>query len=396
MKILLLTQVVPYPPDSGPKIKTYHVLRWLASRHDVTLVSFARNRAELEAAEALRPLCRAVHTVPLHRSRRLDGLALARSIVDPRPLVMLRDESAPMRRLLAGLVDREAFDLVHADQLNMAQFALGLDGPPAVLDLHNAVWTIFARMAATAHGPRRWMLLREAARLRRYEGQVCRQAAAVLAVSETDRLALQEVAGPVPIDVVPIAVDVREQPIVKRDTDASAALSVATMFWPPNVDGVCWFGREVYPHVRREHPGAPFFVVGARPAREVRDLAAQQPGMVVTGYVPELQPYQRKTAAFVVPLRSGSGMRVKILEAFSNGLPVVSTSIGYEGIDARPDEHLLVADEPRSFADAVVRLVRDRSVGTRLVEAGRHLAEQLYDWRSVCPAIDVTYERALA
>lgn len=395
MKILLLTQVVPFPPDSGPKIKTYHVLRWLAREHDVTLVSFARSQSELEAAAALRPLCRAVHTVPLHRSRAWDALALARSVSDPRPLVMLRDESAPMRRLLGELVDREAFDLVHADQLNMAQFALGLGGRPAVLDLHNAVWTIFARLARTARGPRRYLLLRETARLRRYEAEVCRKAAAVLAVSETDRTALQEVAGPVPIDVVPIAVDVGEQPIVTRDTDASAALSVATMYWPPNVDGVCWFGREIYPRVRREHPAAPFYVVGARPAREVRELAAQQPGMVVTGYVPELAPFHRKTAAFVVPLRSGSGMRVKILEAFARGLPVVSTTIGYEGIDAQNGEHLLVGDEPAEFAGAVGRLVGEPQLGARLVEGGRHLAERLYDWRAVCPAIGATYARAL-
>lgn len=396
MNILLLTQVVPFPPDSGPKIKTYHMLRWLASEHDVTLVSFARNQAEEAAAQALKPLCRAVHTVPLQRSRALDALALARSVSDPRPLVMLRDESAPLRRLLAGLVEREAFDLVHADQLNMAQFALDLGGLPAVLDLHNAVWTIFARLARTAHGPRRWMLLRETARLRRYEAEVCRRAAAVLAVSDADRAALQQVAGPVPIDVVPIAVDVREQPLVARDADANAALSVATMYWPPNVDGVCWFGREIYPQVRREHPSAPFYVVGARPAREVRELAAQQPGVVVTGYVPELEPYHRKTAAFVVPLRSGSGMRVKILEAFARGLPVVSTTIGCEGIDARDDEQLLIADEPQQFAEAVGRLVRDRQLGDRLVQGGRQLAERLYDWRAVCPAINATYARAVA
>jgi len=278
----------------------------------------------------------------------------------------------------------------------MAQFAHDRDGPPVVLDLHNAVWTIFDRMARAARGPKRWLLLRERARLRRYEGAACRRAAAVVAVSEADRAALQQVAGDVPIDVVPIAIDVRAQPIIDRDPGARAALSVATMFWPPNVDGVCWFGRDIYPRIQQRRPDSTFLVVGARPAQPVLDLAVRQPGIVVTGYVDDLAPYQRQAAAFVVPLRSGSGMRVKILEAFTRGLPVVSTTIGYEGIAARPDEHLLVADDPAGFADAVLRLMHDQSLSRRLVEAGRALAEQLYDWRAVCPALATTYARAVA
>jgi len=395
MKILLLTQVVPFPPDSGPKIKTYHVLNWLAQQHDVTLVTFVRSEADVAAARQLSPLCRAVHTVPLRRSRAQDARAVLRTLADPRPLVLLRDESSEMRALLRRLVREQSFDLVHADQLNMAPFAFGLDGLPVVLDLHNAVWTIVDRLARAARGPKRWLLMLERSRLRRYEGWACRNASGVLAVSEADRAALREVAGDVPIGVVPIAIDVKDRPFMRREVDANALLSVATMFWPPNVDGVCWFGREIYPQVRRDSPDTPFYVIGARPARQVRELAKQQ-GVVVTGYVEDLAPYHRQTAAFVVPLRSGSGMRVKILEAFATGLPIVSTSIGYEGIDAAPSEHLLVADDPRSFADSVLSLVGDRGLGERLAERGRLLAEQRYDWRSACPAIEATYRRAVA
>lgn len=396
MKILLLTQIVPNPPDSGPKIKTHYMLRWLSQEHDVTLVTFVRSASDVGAASELRSICREVHTVPLHRSRARDAQALARSFVERKPFVLLRDESPELRALLRQLTNQQAFDLVHADQLNMVPFAMDLGGLPAVLDLHNAVWTILDRMARAAHGPKRWFLLLERERVRRYEAWACRNAAAVLAVSETDRDALRAVAGDVPIDVVPIAVDVRGQPLIQRAPDANAALSVATMFWPPNVDGVCWFGREVFPQVNRQQPDAPFYVVGARPAKAVLNLASKQPGVIVTGYVPDLEPYQRKTAAFVVPLRSGSGMRVKILDAFARGLPIVSTTIGYEGIDAQPGHHLLAADDPQSFADSVLTLLRDRRVGQRLVEAGRHLAETRYDWRAVCPAIATTYARARA
>src|SRR4051812_30775933 len=198
MRILLLTLVVPNPPDSGPKIKTHYLLRYLAQRHAVTLVSFVRSAEEIAAAEALAGLCEAVYTIPMRRSRLRDAGYLLASLVSQRPFLMLRDESMAMRQLLRGLVAREQFDLVHADQLNMAQFALDT-GLPTVLDQHNAVWTIFQRLARQERGLKRLMLELEWRRLKRYEGRVCRASAAVMAVSAEDSAALHAAGGPAAI-----------------------------------------------------------------------------------------------------------------------------------------------------------------------------------------------------
>jgi len=401
MRILLLTQILPYPPDSGPRVKTFYLLKDLARRHEVTLVSLVRSAEEAAGVEALRGLCHAVYTVSLRRSRVRDAYHLLRSLLAGDSFLMRRDDSPKLRTLLAELTARERFDIVHADQLNMAQFALSLPAGARVLDEHNAVWTIVQRMAAHSSYARRLLLELEGRRLRRYEAAICARFDALLTVSAPDLAFLQLAAAEAGValpsaSVIPIAVDAHGAPPVEREPNPLTILSMATMFWPPNVDGVLWFAREVYPLVRRAVPAARFIVMGARPPATVRQLAAEDPSISVTGYVADPRPYLEQTAALIVPVRAGGGMRVKILEALARGLPIVSTTIGYEGIALTPGEHLLVGDTPADFAAALVQLLRDPGLGRSLAAAGRRVAEEAYDWHAINPRVDAVYERALA
>jgi sugar transferase (PEP-CTERM/EpsH1 system associated) len=391
--ILLLTQVVPFPPDSGPKIKTYHVLRYLAERHRVHLVTFVRSEAEAASAAALQPLCSGVTTVPLQRSRARDLSYLARSLVTGRPFLVERDDSARMHATVQELVRHQGFHAVHADQLSMAQFAVELPRVLRVLDEHNAVWTILRRAARQERwGPHRSVEELEWRKLRSYEGEMCRRFDRVTLVSDEDRADLEDAAGgPFSHTVIPITTDIRALPFRPRTADAHHVVSVATMFYLPNVEGVHWFATEVFPLVRRDLPDCEFRIVGSRPPRRISQLAVPGSGIVVTGYVEHLDPILDESGVLVVPVRVGSGIRVKILEAFARGIPVVSTSIGVEGIAARHQEHLLVADTPRDFADGVVRLLRDRSEAMRLARAARALVESRYDWRTGLAELDEIY-----
>ncbi len=192
MKILFLTQVVPYPPDSGPKIKTFHVLRYLAERgHQVTLASFVRG-AEKEHLKNLRPLCVAIHAVPIHRSLYANARAYAHGLRWGQPFLIARDASKEMSRLVQQLT-RDRNLIVHADQLPMGQFALESNGSPRLLDAHNAVWTVVARAQKFAPVFLRPILARETERLKAYEGQLCRQMNAVLTVNQNDANALRDV-----------------------------------------------------------------------------------------------------------------------------------------------------------------------------------------------------------
>ncbi len=400
MNILLLTHAVPYPPASGPKVKTYHLLRHLAGRHRVTLASFARTSDGTDQLAALRPLCAAIHTVPLadggmHRYR-----SLAISLLSGQPFIVERDASQAMHALLARLASEAAeagapFDLVHADQLYMAPYAEALP-IPRLLDQHNAVYRIYESLQGQRGWPRSWLARREAALLRRYEGRLCASFEAVTTVSEEDRQALLDVMPrPRELTTIPIAVDAAELQPIARDPASQAVLSLAAPDWPPNAEGISWFAREVYPLVRRSAADSRLFICGAQPGHALRALSERDPSIEVTGFV-EPASYIARSACLIVPLRQSGGMRAMILEALARGIPIVSTSVGVAGLDLRPGEHLLVADTPSDFADAVALLLREPELGRRIAAAGRQLVLERYDWRVVYRAVDSVYEHMVA
>ena len=395
MKVLLLTQVLPYPPDSGPKIKTWNVLKYLAARHEVTLASFVRGDQSADAA-FLRLCCRAVHTVPIERGAVRDGLAMVRSLLAGQPWMIVRDDRAKMRRLVDILSAETSFDVVHADQLNMVQYASRVRSAFKVLDAHNALWVLYRRLAATmGYGLKRWLLERDWRLLERYEGEAVRNAGAVLAVTEQDKRALLEAAGvDREITVIPIAIDTKEVEPVARLPEPKHILHLGTMYWPPNIDGVRWFLHEIYPLIRRQRPDVIFDIVGSRPPDHLRTLGRDETAVTVAGYVDDPTPYLKQAALMIVPLRAGGGMRVKILNAWAQGVPIVSTTLGCEGIAVAPGWNILVADTPEGFATAALRLLSNRVLADRIAGLGRKTVVERYDYRVACGALDRVYQAA--
>ncbi len=398
---LLITQVLPYPPDSGPKVKTWNVLKYLAEcadkkhPYEVTLVSFVRGDQSADVAH-LRRYCRAVHTVPMERGMVRDGLAMARSLLTRQPWMMVRDDRSAMRRLVDHLAAEGSFDVVHADQLNTAQYAERVPGAFKVLDAHNALWLLYNRLWKTlSPGPRQWLLGRDWRLLKSYEGWLVREFDAVLAVSREDKAALQEAAGrPVDITVIPIAIDTDEVTVVERVADPNHILHIGTMYWPPNIDAVNWFVHEVYPLIHQQRPDVQFDVVGSRPPAELLALNDSGLGINVTGYVENITPYLQRAAVMVVPLLAGGGMRVKILNGLAEGIAIVSTTLGYEGIEVTPGWDILVGDSPEAFAAQVLRVLNDPDLNRQLAANGRRLVEQKYDYRNACQPLDDVYAQA--
>ena len=400
MNVLVLTQVLPYPPDSGPKVKTYNVIKYLAQHHRVTLVSFVRGD-QSEHARHLERYCQAVHTVPMERGVARDGLAMGCSLLTGQPWMMVRDDRQAMRSLVDRLAAEQRFDVAHADQLNMGQHAERVPGAFKVLDAHNALWLLYKRLWETMSpsplpGLRKLLLGRDWRLLKSYEGRLVREFDAVLAVSHEDKAALQEAAGqPVDIVVIPIAIDTDEVPVVERERETRHILHIGTMYWPPNIDAVNWFIHQVYPIIRQQRLDVQFDVVGSRPPAELLALNDAGIGINVTGYMEDPTPYQRRAAAMIVPLLAGGGMRVKILNALAEGIPIVSTTLGYEGIEVTPGQDILVGDTPAEFAAQVLRVLNDPDLGRELAANGRKLAEEKYDYRNACRPLDEVYARAI-
>jgi glycosyltransferase involved in cell wall biosynthesis len=316
-----------------------------------------------------------------------------------------------MTETLRQLVQQTPYDVVHADQLSMArwgQLALRLSRPhkpKTLLDEHNAIYLLTRRMANTEQRWWRRMLMdREARAFARYEARMVKAYDALLTVILEDRerlLALflpgerQELARK--FTVVPICVDVAQtSPVVPQNGHPPTVLHLGTMFWPPNVSGVLWFAQEVLPLIHEQIPDAQFVIIGKNPPEEVEALCVD-PRVRVTGYVPDadLERYLAETDVFVVPLHAGSGMRVKILDAWMWGLPVVSTPIGAEGIEVRDGENILLAPDAPAFAAATLRLLTDGALNRRLREDGRGWVETHYSWQSVYGLVDEVYERLI-
>jgi len=395
MKILFLSQLVPYPPDSGPKVRSYATLRHLAQQNEVTLLAFSRPDDSPESIEHLKTFCHAVHTVPIIRSTVRDGIEFGMSLLRNQSFIIQRDQTPEMKSKVEALLQNTRFDMIHADQLWMAQYAIEAKehapGVRILLDEHNACYQIFQRLADEEQNPlKRMIYRREWPALKRYEAWACRQFDHLVTVTDQDKKTLEalvqesnQYSEPIHAQVIPICVDTEILQMVEPVPDASDVLHLGTMFWMPNVEGVAWFIEKVWPLLKRSLPKASFSVVGKRPPDKLRQLAESDPSIQIHGYAPDPMPYLQKCAAFIVPLRSGSGMRVKIVEAWARGLPIVSTTVGAEGLKYMDGENILIADGEENFAKAVERLLSDQELNHKLRSNGRRWVEQQYNWRRV-------------
>ena len=408
MRILFLTQIVPFPPDAGPKVKTYHVLRALVERgHSITLVSFVRPE-EMQYLTALQEICDSIHTVTIHRSRISDIGFMLRSYLTTRPFLIERDDLPPMQKIINKLVKDGDYDFIHADQLTMVQFALrgasAASGkkPKVIFDAHNAVWTIVERMRENAYWFLKPILGIEAKRVKRYEGELLKTVDHVLAVTDGDRESLIEALRfssvskdncIAPISVIPIAVDTQQLQPIKRKPASNTIVTLGTLHYPPNADGIRWFFNEVFPLICQRIPETKLTIIGKNPPSDFIDFADRFSDSVkVTGYVPDLVPYLEESALIVVPVRAGGGMRVRILEAFAYAMPVVTTTVGLEGIHAQIGKDVMVADTPKAFSDAVCMLLEDENLQDHLSVEARQLAETGYDWRVVLKEMDKVFQ----
>lgn len=412
MKILFFTQVLPYPLNAGPKVRAYYVLRHLAQKHEITLVSFVRNTDTPEALAHLQSFCAAVHTAPMPRSPLRDGYHLLRSMVNRQPFIIARDWNRAMTRKISELLraaetgGAPPFAAIHADQLWMAPYALLAQSQQrrqhqqraaTVLDQHNAVFMIPERLAGDgANLPKRLLLQWEARKMARYEVAICQHFDQLVWVTQEDYQAVQQQAArlgqSVPSDaIIPICGDSSETPPIQRRPTAHRITFVGGLHYPPNAQGICWFAETVFPQVLAQAPQSVLTVIGKQPPPALQKLGIPPQNLEITGFVEHVEPYLAETAAFVAPLLAGGGMRVKIIDGWRWGMPVVSTTIGAEGIAIQPEENILIADTPAAFAERTLQLLQSPAKANQVAAAGRQWFETHYDWRQVYRQWDQVY-----
>lgn len=386
LRILFVTARFPYPALKGDQVRAYHQLRLLGRRHDVSLLSFAERPPAAADLQHVRELCSGVAVVPL--SRAAMATALVRHAASPLPWQTALFQTGAMRAAVRATLARD-FDLVHVQLARMAEHVL--DAPvPCVVDLIDALSLNFERRAREERGPLRPLVAAEARRMRAYERAICARAAAACVVSAVDRDAI----GVPSVRVIGNGVDCEHFRVGRAARRPESLVFTGNMGYFPNVNAVAWFAREVLPQIQAEVPGATLTIAGANPSREVRALAATQRGVIVTGYVEDIRAALGAASVAVAPMRAGSGMQNKVIEAMACGTPVVATPFAMGALRARDEREVLVATDARAFAAQTVRLLRDEVLRARIATAARAFVERTHSWEQSVAELEVLYRGA--
>jgi glycosyltransferase involved in cell wall biosynthesis len=394
MRILFFSPRDCWPVDTGARLRDFHLARELARREQVTYVGFNRSSdaqgvQRVKAGPEGELDCVLVPPPPRFAIKNM-----VRGFLGPQPISVLNYESVPMQEELRSLVHSQNFDAVQMEGVNLLEYLPILQSaphPPALFaDWHNIESELLERYAeGTSNPAKRIYAQRSAHLLDRLESAILRLAVAHTVCSEREQRRLSERAPAARIEVVGNGVDVSFY-AGTAEAPGQNLVFVGSMDYHANVDAAEYFAKHISPLI----PARKFFIVGARPKKEVLALGSM-PGVVVTGTVPDIRPYYRDAFAVVVPLRIGSGTRLKILEAMAAGVPVISTRLGAEGLEAVAGVHFLEANEPQEFRTAVARL-DDAAEWRRLSVAGLDLVRRRYDWPILGEALDGLYQEMLS
>jgi polysaccharide biosynthesis protein PslH len=386
MRILWVKADKLLPVQNGGNIRTYHVLRYLSARHELTFYSYYGGTPDLDYERELQrqlPGAVAVCTGKRELAGVARGVDYLTHLSAKSPYAVSRFAHAPVQKQLQSWFREQCFDVAVCDFLDAAVNFPGSLNIPSVLFQHNVESEIWRRHAATADNPvKKMMYGMEFRKMLRYERAAVCKFQHVIAVSENDRALMTKWVDPDRVTVVPTGVDLAQYRPAASESNASAPLItfVGAMDWEPNVDGVEYFCGEVWPLIKAELPQARFRIVGRNPDRRVQKWASDS--IEVTGRVPSVVEHLQESAAVIVPLRIGGGTRLKIYEAMATAKAVVSTTVGAEGLDVHHGRDIMLADDPRSFAQAVIMLLRDPELRRRYEKAAAQTAAY-YDWPAI-------------
>lgn len=380
MRILFLSQWYPYPADNGSKLRIYNLLRGLAQVHEVTLLSFADQPDADPAVPELRSLCREIRLVPWKSFQprswraRLGFLSLTpRSVIDT--------FSPEMEQEIRQTLTRQNYDLVIASQGTLAGYARSFRGTAALLE-EVEVGVPYERFA---HAASAWLRFRHGLtwfKQRRYLAGLLRYYGTCTVVSERERqLLLQAIPAYRNVEVIPNCINLADYEAIHETPQPHHLIFTGSFRYSANHDAMTWFLQEVYPRLQAQVPDVRLTITGDHAGLPLPYAS----NVTLTGFVDDVRPLIASAWASLVPIRVGGGTRLKILEAMALRTPVVATSKGAEGLEAQPGKHLLVADEPKAMAEAILSLLKEPGLRQELVDKAYRLVSEKYDWTATMP-----------
>ncbi|MBN2301328.1 MAG: TIGR03087 family PEP-CTERM/XrtA system glycosyltransferase [Lentisphaerae bacterium] len=379
MTIVFLTHRVPYPPNKGDKLRAFHEIKFLARHHRICLCCLADNTRDLRYQDELLRYCQSVDIVylPAYQS----NLRSFGALFSNTALSLAYFYSKPLRSVVAQKIHAQRPDLVFVFSSSMAQYVHDVRHIPKVMDFVDVDSEKWAQYARHAKFPYNLVYRSESRRLRRYENFLAKTFQHGFLVSEKETRDFRDlVFDKAPLTAISNGVDTQMFQPSREPYDPNTLVFTGAMDYFANVETMLYFVRAILPQIRKAIPSVKLYIVGSKPAPVLKKLANTSSDIIVTGYVDQVRPYVVKSAAFVAPMQIGRGINNKIIEAMAMGVPVVTNSLGLEGIRAVPGHDLLVEDAPENFAAQVIRLMTDAEFRHTIAGNARKTIATHYNW----------------
>jgi len=400
MRILLISPKSPYPILGGLELRTANLFKSLAERHQVSLICTSQEKVDADSMRQLSEVFESVAVFPVaSRSVVPDHKrSVARRLSDlwspPVDYYDILGYSEEMQRAIREKLENTGFDIVHLMGMRMMKYVPDIRRYASVCDCVDDYVLFSFRTMRFQNGiiaKARWFF--DWLTAIRYERKFALMFNEVTVVSPVDARVMRRICPAASVSVVPIGVDSDYFKSAAPASGEPILMFSGVMDYEPNVTAVSYFCSSIFPRIRKEVPDARFVIVGREPVPEVRQLGESLPGVTVTGFVDDIREYFDKSRIYVAPLKSGAGMKCKILEAWSMEKPVVATSMSCDGIDISPGEDILIADSRAEFASSVVKLLRDEDLCRKLAANARRKVVDKYGWGLQAARLDRIYER---
>ncbi|MDD2852273.1 MAG: glycosyltransferase [Desulfuromonadaceae bacterium] len=394
MNILIVDEEIPWPLNTGKRIRTYNLVQRLQENHIITYLCYGESGSSLPDCPNV-TLIALPSTILEQKGARFYG-ALLTNLLSAKPYIVDRHFSDAFEQKALSLIASGLFDLVHCEWTPYTENIRTLIGTiPSVLSAHNVEAQIWERYhESETNLLKKIYIYFQWQKLIRYEANSARNYSEVSVVSEPDRDTFVEKYGCKRVTVVPNGVDEQYFAPLQSDLNPGSMVFTGSMDWRPNQDGVKYFIDEIFPLIKQRIPVATFTVVGRKPPQWLIALAERVPGVTVTGTVDDVRPYIASSMLYVVPLRVGGGSRLKILEAMAMEKVVLSTTVGAEGLDVVEGKQILLRDTPHDFADAACAVLNNPDRYLEYGAAGRTLILESYTWDAIARVMDDVWRRA--
>lgn len=386
MKILFISLIVPYPPDTGATVRIYNLIKYLSKRNDIHLIAWATSEEQLKYVPKLQNYCSSLEIVlkPYPKKSLLKLYFYAIHF-------FLKE----MQLKITEAIKTLHIDVIHADAIYSAQYVHNLSHIPkvivpcdanslAVYQLYRKSWNPLTKLSYLT----RWVMLKN------FERNMYTKFDKCVVVSPKDREALKSHLPNLDISVIPNGVNSEYFKPNDQHRRNENIIFTGIMSFPPNVDAILYFCRDIFPLIQKKKGNVKLYIVGKDPVNKVKKLSNNK-NITVTGYVPDIRSYISKCAVYVCPMRIGTGIKNKILEAMAMGIPIVATSASVEAIGVSPNRDIIIADDPKEFAMQTMRLLNDKELRMRLVKNARKLVETKYSWESTIAKYERVYRSAI-